>query len=222
MAVIAVSTLLTPLRQAARNYPEPLLIEAYVRAAQEFCQRSRWLTANVAAVTVADEPQYSLGSDPYAEVNGIRAIDITGLDAKIGPLTERVSSQWDKNADPGMPELYQYVPEGNFALHPTPDQAYNLTITVTLQPKDGATSIDSTLPINWKRTIEKRAMANVLSIPGMPWTDLRRAEVLEQRFNAECHSAFINALRGYNPSALNTDLGNGPSSGAIRTRMLAI
>ena len=162
MAQIQVLDVMSQVSQICRECPNTVLIQAYVDAARVFCNRSRWLKATITGATVVDKRTYSLGSDPYNEIFGISGIDIEEAVDDTHPLTERVSSKWDTNVENGVPELYQYVPEAQLALHPKPDAVYNLTIGLVLQPKSGVNSIDDSLLVSWEYALQAGALAYLL------------------------------------------------------------
>lgn len=220
MAQIQVSLIIPEVMQICRAAPLGTLVNAYVRAARRFCSRSRWLQRQIVGNTVIGQQLYGLGSDTYEEIVGIAAVRIA-LDGEKPPLTESSSSSWDPTDEDGEPELYQYVPEGQFALHPVPAAVYELTINVVVQPKRGASSIDEALATQWDQELQDGALGYLLRLPGMPWTDKPEAAVREARFNQAIHSASINAQRGYNPGAEVTDRTGQPNA-AVRTSILPI
>jgi hypothetical protein len=209
MAQIQVLDIMSEVAQICRGCPNTTLIQAYVSAARMFCNRSRWLRATISGATIVDQKGYSLGSDTYAEIIGISSIEIVETVDDTHPLTERDSSKWDKNDEHDVPEFYQYVPEGQFALHPLPDAIYTLAVGVILQPKSGVNSVDETLVTSWDFTLQAGALAYLLKLPGLPWTDKAEAKVQQAAFDADCFAAH-SAQRGYNAGAKSTDhLGGG-------------
>jgi hypothetical protein len=166
-------------------------------------------------------PLYSLGSDTYNEILGIEAIAITATATDIHPLTPRVSSEWDSNDARDTPELYEYVPHGQFAVHPTPDAAYALTVSVILQPKRGSNSLDDTLLVSWDYALQDGALAYLLKLPGMPWIDKTEATVREGRFQDAIHQAASDAQASYNAGALGSSI-NGVRGSMMRTKQQGI
>lgn len=221
MAQIQVADILGDIKQICREAPMPTLIGAYVRAARRFCNISRWLRADIPGACVIGAELYSLGSDTFNEIIGIRSIELTALDGKVNPLTSSSSGSWDADDENAEPELYQYVPEGQFAVHPKPDAAYSLTVQVVLQPKRGSNSIDDTLVVNWEYALQAGCLGYLLALPRQPYTDAAEAQRKMAEFSVACHSAQINADAGYNPGAAQTDR-PGPRSGAVRSRILPI
>ena len=140
---------LAAIAQVVRKAPSTLLRRAYVKAYRDWCAETRWLRDTVPGRTVANTMVYDLGSDPYLEIISVRAASSTPLQGtglstpRTLPLTPQDSSLWDPNAQPSRPQRYCYIPEGQIAFYPTPDQAYNMLVTVVLQPKDGVAQVPS-------------------------------------------------------------------------------
>jgi len=227
MPQIAVIDLISDVAQVCREAPTTTLVSAYIRAVRRFCQRSHWFRASLPGVTQANVQQYSLGSDVYNEIIGVRAVSLddgSGSETARTALTDSNSGTWDSNlgASVGnLPELYQYVPEGQIALHPTPAGAYNLRVTLILQPKRGSNSIDDTLPVKWGYAFDAGALAYLLDLPRVPWIDKVTARARELEFLAATNSARSSAERGYNAGAATTSRMARPS-GALHTRILPI
>ena len=226
MSQVAIATLLGPVLQMAPNCPESIAIDAYVSAARRFCNRTRWLVSTLIGSTVAPvgavgTPVYNLGSDTYNEIVGISAVSLRLNTTEGRPLTRSSSGSWDPDEPFGSPEVYEYIPQGQIALHPTPNAIYNLSIGLVLQPKLGSNSIDDRLLVNWADAFVSGALGTILDIKGQPWSDARRAAVEQGNFNGEVSKGKSDVAAGYNAGAAATDV-IGPRSGGMRTRMQRI
>ncbi len=221
MAQTNVADLVGPIAQACRGCPLPTIIDAYVDAARLFCSRSYWLRDTVVGATVANTVAYALGGDANNEVIGIVGVSLARATGNIDPLTEKESSFWDPDDEPGVPEFYQYVPTGQIALHVTPDAVYPLTVSVVIQPILQSTSIDSRLVPTMRTVLEGWALAQILKIGGFPWSNPGKADQLERTFYAETVAASMQAQRGFNPAASMSDTPGQPS-GMLRTAVLPI
>lgn len=221
MSQVPVVDVISEVLQIARECPMTTAVGAYVRAARQLCNKSRWLVATVTGDTVANQQLYSLGSDPYNEIIGIKALSIEESATETHALTEANSGLWDPEHATDVPDFYTYVPEGQFALYPTPNGIYTLHASLAVQPKRGSNSIDDSLFANWSYALEAGALAYLLDLPRTPWTDKAEAKVQMLLFRGYMNQALSSAQRGYNAGAATTDtLGN--PSGALRTRVLPI
>lgn len=200
MANVAVLDVMADVAQLVRQAPNGTLIGAYIRAARRFCRESRWYRATLPGQTVAGTPLYSLGSDPYLEVLGLKAASANRLtgDTKSWPLTLGDTTAWDPNAQQGRPKQYAYVPEGQVALFPTPDAAYALTLTLVLQPKAGATQLPEELLVKWDQTLQAGALSYLYSLDDVPWSNPRKAETNEAIFKAGISNAKADEQREFN------------------------
>lgn len=218
MAQVLVTDVISQVAQICRQCPTQTMVQAYIRAARKLCARSRWMRVNVAGSTIATPATevYALGSDPYAEVIGIQAMEVEVAADDIRPVTPDYSGKWDKTDDASVPEFYQYVPHGQFALHPLADAVYPLTITLVLQPKRGVNSVRDDLVVKWDEALDAGTLAYLLKLPGMPWTDKGEANVQDAIFIDWINRATSAAQRDFNAGADPTDA-DGQHSGTVLT-----
>lgn len=221
MTQIAVLDILAEVRQICRECPESTMVMAYVRAARRLCNKSRWLVVTLPGSTVVGQRIYTLGSDTYNEIIGIKALAVEDPPGRVEPLTEADSGTWDTTQASGVPDFYSYIPEGQFALHPMADKVYPLVASLAVQPKRGAVTIDDSLVVSWDYALQAGALAYLLALPRTPWTDPAGAQVQEGIFRSGMNQATSSAMRGYNAGAAPGAMYGNPS-GALRTRILPI
>lgn len=222
MAQIDVMDLLAPVGQICRGCPSPTLIKAYVDAARQFCSKTRWLITTAPGVCTIGTAKYAIGNDPHNEVIGINAMTVLeNASSTPKPVTQRHSSRWDRSEDDALPRYYAYIPEANFALHPTPNQAYVLSLSLVLQPKRGVTSIDAALATQWEYALRMGALAYLLSLPDVGWTNPREAVRQENLFIDKMNQAISSVGRGYNAGVQDTGV-NEPRDSRPRSSVLAI
>lgn len=218
------------LQQVLENCPGvPIMTatSAYIRAARRFCNQTRWLQtpllgATVAPVSGVGTPTYNLGSDAYSEVFGISGVSIKKEVGDWRPLTSGNATDWDVDDDNDLPQEYQYIPHGQIMLHPTPDAAYDLTVSLVVQPKIGSNAIDARLLVNWSEALEHGTLAYLLMLPKQAWTDRQRGAIEEGLFRAAIATARSDVQAGYNAGAASTGLVGRPNSAVVRTKMQAI
>jgi hypothetical protein len=167
------------------------------------------LTTNYAGSTLAGQTYtltrqnktYNLGSDTYNEIFGIAGITLYETAERPIALQESLSGRWDPVEPQGTPEFYQYMPEAQIALHPTPDAAYSMTIGAVVAPKRDATSIDDRLVVKWEYALQDGALAYLLGLPDVPWMNLAAAQMHEARFEVAMIAAANAASLGFDPGA---------------------
>lgn len=200
MAQVQVLDVMRDVAQKVRRAPNGTLISAYIRAARKLCRESRWLRREVDGQTVAGTRIYSLGSDPYLEVVGIKAMSarmLTG-NQQPWPLGPSDPGGWYPGFTPSQPRRYSYVPEGQFALDPLPDAVYDLTVTAQVQPKAGVTSLPEELLVKWDQALQEGALMYLLNIPDQAWTNPQQAELHRRAFQAAINNAKLDEQRNYN------------------------
>lgn len=200
MALTSVDTLIGPVAQQAMGAPIPSLIEAYVQAARILCIRSGWLTEEIPITTVADDKDYTLAaSDPTnTEIIGVRMVEVDLGDGRDNPfLDRRAKRRWLSADAPNEPEFYDFEPDSTLLIHPAPDDAYDLTVTLILRPKLGVQSIDTLLVTRWDEAMRVGALAQLQDIPEQPWTSHQRANDNRMRFERYCHQAASAAAKRF-------------------------
>lgn len=178
MAQTPVYDLLAPIRQICRGCPTTTMNEAYISAVRQFCHHTKWFLSTLSGSTAIGTATYNLGSDAYSEIIGVNAISLTYSSTDVRDLERFSSAGWDPGDQNQVPELFEYVPEAQFSVHPTPDAVYALTISLILQPKVGSNSIEEALVPKWDHAFRAGALEYLMRIPGMAWTD--KAEAIRQ------------------------------------------
>lgn len=182
----------------ARKCPTPVLQAAYVTAVRDWCTQTHWLRMAVPGATTADQALYSLGSDPLLEIIAIYAMSVTGAQNQVLPLTPSDSGGWSPAVSNSLPRRYAYVPEAQFALHPTPDAAYDLNITVVVSPVDNVREIPETPLRKYSTVFESGALAQLLVQPQTPWNNPAEAARHARIFAAGVSNGKAEVQRNYN------------------------
>ena len=187
--------------QVCRKCPTITLRRAYVRALRDWYKQTQWLRTAVSGATVADSRQYSLGNDPYLDVIGVFAMQGSQSQSQgiqYWPIVPSDSGQWDPNMNPGMPVRYQDLAEAQFAVDPLPNDAYDLLITMIVQPKEATEQIPEAPLLKYSNTIEAGALAYLLAVPGQPWSDRQEAVKQANVFRSGVSNGKAEAQRNFN------------------------
>jgi len=212
MAQINVTQVLGPVSEIVRQCPTTTLIQAYIAAVREFCNKTRILKTSITGVTVADTAQYNLGDDASNEVIGIRAMSIQGDGTNWTPVTDRSQTLWDANASTDEPEFYNYLPHAAFLLGPTPNAVYNLDVTAVLQPKLGVVSFEESLLVDWSEAFKAGALHRLLRIKGEPWSDPGESNAQLILFTAQLNYGKSAEAAGHNAGSAATERNGGPNA----------
>jgi hypothetical protein len=203
MALVEVMDVARDVAQQVKRCPTGTLVAAYVRAARAFCGETRWYRSGLPGLTTADVRSYSMGSDPFEEVIGIRSMSALKEGGKPGgawPVVVSDSTGWAP-AQSGAPRRYCYVPEGQFALDPVPDGIYELDVTIILQPRLGQNKVAEVLLTRWDRAFFHGALAYLLTL-NEPWKDANMAIVHGKAFQAQINNARAAEQRAYNAGSV--------------------
>lgn len=205
MSLVQVNDQLTNIAQIVRRCPTVTLRRAFVRAYREFCEQTKFITVNASGSTAAGVAQYDMGSDPYLEIIGLRAVQITqtvGGHDQMWPALPSDPSTWNPSLPQGRPTVFAYVPHGQFVLHTVPDGVYGVAYTAVVQPKSENVSwVPSEGLAQFSNEIEAGALAYLLRIPGQPWTDPNAAERHERDFRSGVSNAKAQVQRNHNMGA---------------------
>lgn len=188
MALVHVLDVIRDVGQVVKKCPNGTLQAAYIRAARQLMTESRWYRSALTGATVAGTSVYALGSDPYEEVIGIRAMAYTQPNGQQRPVIVGDPTMWPMNAPPGCPLSYAYVPEGQFALYPAPDAVYPLLVTLILTPKAGQNQLDDRILAKWDQGIQAGALAYLLRLKE-PWQDMQEAARQDKVFRSAISNA---------------------------------
>lgn len=199
MTQTALIDIVPDVAQVCRKAPNATVIRALNRAAREFCKQTRWMRFQLSGETVADTAQFSMGSDPDLEIIGIKAASAARQSGNTQPWPLHVSAAttWPAGQRTAAPRRYAYVPEALVALNPTPDAAYDLVLTIVVQPTLAATSIPSQLLVRWDRAIKAGALAYLLELPDQEWTDKAMAQIKLREFQSSVNNARADEQREY-------------------------
>ncbi len=192
---------LTNLAQKVRKCPTITLSRAFVRALRDFCTQTQWLTVPIPGATVANVRDYDLGSDPYLDiigVNGMQGSLTTGGQVQTWVIGPSNSGSWDPNYQPAPPLRYAYLSEAQIALDPLPDQVYQLLVSAIVTPKEAAVQIPQAPLVKYSNAIEAGALAYLLDIPGMPWSNPVMAANYARTFHVGIANAKAEVQRGFN------------------------
>lgn len=187
MAMVSVLDVIADVAQVCKKCPNGTLQRAYIRSARALLTESRWHTSILPAALTIGQQSYDIGSDPYEEIIGVQSMSYTQSNGQQQPVFVSDPGGWRPNPGQGAPRLYAYIPEGQLAVHPLPDQAYPVTINLVIVPKAGQNSLDDRVLRKWDRAIQAGTLAYLHSLKGEPWYDPN--EAIRQ---GKIHQAAIN------------------------------
>ena len=155
-----------------KDAPVPIVQQAYMRAAREFCSRSMYLKRSIPQATlIANQAEYNFGVDPNLEVIGIDAAQIQQQNTTWVNLRPTSQDTYDPNMKTDLPNWYSYLPEGMIVYYPTPNYAYGTRVSLICQPSLAAQVIPNDLLNKFNTYIEYGALEFLYSMAGEDWGD---------------------------------------------------
>lgn len=216
MNMVEVNDQLANIAQIVRRAPSIVLARAFVRAYRDFCNQTRWVHVNVAGATVSGTDQYDLGTDTYTQIIGIDAVQATDSTGQKWNLSPGVATSWNPNQPNARPMFFAYVPDGQFAVYPTPDAAYDLLVSAIVQPKsETVTQVPSAPLSKYSNEIEAGALEYLLMIPNEPWSNPAGAMLWGQKFRSGVANAKADVQRGHQQGSMRV-AGRAFLTGGIR------
>jgi len=149
------SAFLRDVRPAAPSTPEPVLEHAILRAAQEFCQRTRaWVLELDPTATFAGMSEYDIELLPTTELVRIESAKLNGEPFAVWKRGDSASGR------------YVFTPDGRTLRFSTPmSEGQSLVLTCSVKPGEDAKGIDDTLFARYVTVIALGAVAGITSDP---------------------------------------------------------
>lgn len=179
---------------AAPGCPEPTALAAVIKAAQDFCERTRlWrdedrFTVTPSSCNVVCAPQ---GADLFE-------IEHALLDGR--PLTpislhdlNRDMPDWRTREEPAGRWITQTEPGTVLVV---PRCSGTLYLATTLKPANDAELLPDFLARDYLQVIADGALAEILMLPGQPFTDPNRAQFYSMRFESRLSDLLNRSIKG--------------------------
>lgn len=169
-----VGTLMAQLPEA----PEPIVTEAYVRAARTFCTDTRVWRAHNAYLIRIGEGRYLIEGASEADAE---ATDAVFVEYNGNRLEKQTHDQLARRSTSGRARYYR-VSVGEVHVQPVPGEDDQLQGSFVMRPVRSAQSIDDSLADRFTEIFEDGAMARLLAYPKKAWTDTALATYYLTRF----------------------------------------
>lgn len=193
------SSLISEVAPFVLGCPDTLIVSHIRRSVIDLCVRASVYRRDLEAIsTQAGFHEYDLEAPAATVVHRVDGVTHLGkpLGAIDSQLLEDRYSGWRLETARGTPEVYMQRPGQLIWLVPTPDAtAISTTIIhAVLKPERTSTSCDDEIIDDYIDTIVHGALAGLLKVPGMAWTDNSLSNqhmglFLEGVNNAETHAA---------------------------------
>lgn len=149
------SAFLRDVRPWAPSTPEPVLEHTILRAAQEFCQRTRaWVLELDPTTTFAGMSEYDIELLPNTELVRIESATLNGAPYAVRKRGDRAASWCVFTPDGRTLQFSEPMAEGQ-----------SLVLTCSVKPGEGAKGIDDTVFARYVAVIALGAAAAITSDP---------------------------------------------------------
>ena len=186
----------------APGCPEPIAFDAIRQAAIEFCERTRiWRDTDQ---FMADE-----FGDIFAPAQSVvYQIEDARFDGRrLTPIGVQDLNGMYPDCDwtTKTGEQPQYVTQ----LHPdtikvVPSMSGMVTLTMLLKPTNNAQELPDFIFDQYARTIADGALAEILMIPGQPYTNPQGGAMYSQRFQQRLDSLQVQGIKGQQCAPIHT------------------
>lgn len=194
MPTVALDVFLPQIQLAVAGCSEPVLKNALLKVATDFCTRSLCWHERLTAVTVTDTSfPYTIPVAVHATLTRLLAAHAPG---RLWPTTYAGMDAVDNWPTlKGTPTHYLFDASGRLIVYPLPSVATQMTLRAAFTPARGATVVEDFLYTRWRDELVHGAVAELKSMNGQPWTDLANVPYHATRYEAGVSMATTEAKR---------------------------
>lgn len=192
--MIELDVFLPKIMPYAPGCPEPTAFANIIKAAQEFCERTRlWRDEDVFTLTptscnVVCAPE---GSDLFEIENAL--LDGSRLEPiSLSDLNKKYPN-W-REMDTGQGQWITQIEQGSVVV--VPKCTGTLRLATFLRPAEGADQLPDFIARDHRQCIADGALAEILMLPGQPFTDPNRAQFYSMRFEARLNTLTTSTIKG--------------------------
>lgn len=156
---------------------DDLVAERHVRLAViELCRKALvWQAAIPTVTTVAGQTEYTWAPAAGQVVVKLLKLRLDGLPVRL--LVPAEGQDWDAA---NVTATYAYGTLGGFSLHPAPAVGRTVVPICALAPTLAADTFPDAIGTQWAEEIGHGAVHRLMGMPGLPYSNLPRAEALRQ------------------------------------------
>ena len=159
------------------------ILDAILRAAIVFCNKSRYIKETFNVPTVAGTNKYVLVNMP-ADVQAREIVNVKrGLYQDLDPSSFREFQNNNLNTLTGTPQYFYMDKDRKLVLGNIPVAIETLSVTAIVRPKETAATLPDTLFDEYVDEIAAGAKSRLMVMKGQPWTDIQQASIYRVLFN---------------------------------------
>jgi hypothetical protein len=207
MATTTIHNMLVDVSPHVVGCPDYVMEQALLATIRELCERARvWraYTVDIPLVPGTYTYQETLANTDAEVVAEVQAYTIINAKRRtLEPLAysdvlQRYPSWPDLDPVTMDPEVYTALDNSGIMLAPIPYQAGTLRVIAALRPTLAATTWDSGMYNEHKRTVFHGTLYNLMTMPSRTWSDAKSAQIHGKQWNFMLNAARVRANRSYN------------------------
>lgn len=205
MPTVALDVFLPQMRLEVAGCPDPVLKDALLKVATDFCTRSLCWNEPLAVVSVTDTSfPYTIPVAAHATLTRLLAVRAPG---KIHPTNyAALDTVTDWETQKGSPTHYLFDGSGRLILFPLPSVATQMKLRVALTPARGATVLEEFLFTRWRDPLVDGAVAELKAMKDRAWTDIANVPYNFKRFETGLSDATVEAMRSFNTAGQSVQM----------------
>lgn len=174
---------------------EPVMLDAILRVAIDFCTRTELLSEIIELVMSPALATYTVApTDPLLYPARLRNVIKNTL-----PLDPTNAASYTLRTDrneAGSPLAYFAPTRSQVTFAPIPNAVETLELDLVLRPARAATVLPDVLFDEWASAIAAGAKAQLMSMTGMPWANEKLAAFYQYQYDADVRTAAAEVASG--------------------------
>jgi len=198
MTTVAYTEFLPEVAPLVLQCPSPTVINAIRNTAIEFCTKTNvWQETQDAEALSASGLPIDLSGPTQAMVVLVLACKVNGL--LVDPVTiDYLDSQYPNwEVATGTPRHYFQPNTAQLGLYPLPTSSVSVRLRAAYAPTRASTGLDSALFENNLVTIAAGALASLLMIPEVPWSNPKLALYYSAIYSSDTTEALANTQKSF-------------------------
>ena len=171
------------------------ILDAILRAAIVFCNKSRYIKETFNVMTVAGTNKYVMTLPADLQARKIISVK-RGLYRDLDPSSFREFQNNDLNTLAGTPQHFYMDKDRNLVLGNIPVAVETLYVTAIVRPTETATTLPSTLFDEYADEIAMGAKSRLMIMKGQAWTDVAQAGIYRTLFNDAIDDSNVREAKG--------------------------
>jgi hypothetical protein len=198
MTTVAYTQFLPDVAPLVLQCPNPTILNAIRNTAIEFCTKTNvWQETQDAEVVSAASLPLDLTGPTGAMIVLVLACKVNGLlvDAATIDYLDSLYPNWEVAT--GTPKHYFQPNTAQLGLFPLPTGAVSVKLRAAYAPTRASTGIDSAIYENNLTTIAAGALASLLMIPEVPWSNPKLALYFSAIYSSDTTEALASTQKSF-------------------------